>query len=415
MALSAVVLGLAVSVGLAACSGGDDEAIVVDGGQADTSTTTITTGDDQPATGDGAVAVDGTADGTSDDPAVALATATPLPTPTPVTIATPTVSVQLADTAFTNRSKVTTAGIDEVIFGTDALIAAELASTQWIGYPDATLPECFIVLPANGPEGIEFWVWASNVERFDITQPALRTRSGYGVGTQLAQLQQELGDLITVEDRPDGTQRATFKPSDPGDEYRLLFEVEDGLVTSYRSGRAGIVELDVGACGERPDPSDVPNVPVASACPTLGVLRSVATNVPDEVQATALAIQLAAKDCDIDALEALTAADGFRASFGGGTFREVYENNGQALGELARMVGFPARLISPSEDAEALYYWPQAHGIDWDQVTDEMKTELRELGYDDGDFQVFADVGGYIGQRAGIDASGDWFIYVAGD
>lgn len=412
------IIGLAMAVGLVACSGSDDEAITVDGGATDS--TTITTGDAAlPAGDDGTVTLDdaGTlADAATDDAASELATATPaLPTATPVTIATPTVTVQLADTAFTNRSKVTTAGIDEVIFGTDALIAGELASTQWIGYPDGTTPECFIVLPANGPEGIEFWVWAKNVERFDITQPALRTRSGYGVGTQIAQLEQELGDLITVEDRPDGTQWATFTPSDPGDSYRLLFEAEDGLVTRYRSGRAGIVELDVGSCGEPPDPSEVPNVPVTSACPTLGVIRSVTTNVPDEVQSTALAIQLAAKDCDLDALEALTAADGFTASFGGGTLSEVYDSNGQALGELARMLGFPARLLPGEGDASGVYVWPQAHGIDWDQVTDEMKSELEELGYDDGDFETFDANGGYLGQRAVIDTAGEWTAFVAGD
>lgn len=410
MALVAVVVGLMAAVGLAACSGSDDEAITVDGG--DTDTTTITTGDEQPAGDEGAVTLDDAAtDATAD-----LATATPVPpTATPVTIATPTVSVQLADTAFTNRSKVTTAGIDEVIFGTDALIAAELASTQWIGYPDSTIPECFIVLPANGPDGIEFWVWAKNVERFDITQPALRTRSGYGVGTQLAQLQQELGDLITVEDQPDGTQWATFTPADAGDQYRLLFEVEDGLVTRYRSGRAGIVELDVGSCGEPPDPSEVPNVPVSSSCPTLGVLRSVTTNVPEAVQSKALAIQLAAKDCDLEALEALTTTDGFTASFGGGTFSEVYENNGQALGELARMFGLPARLVTSEGETLDGYVWPQAHGLDWSNVTDEMKGELEELGYDDRDFETFDAFGGYLGQRAFIDSAGEWIYYVAGD
>jgi len=408
MAVVACIVGLAGAIGLAACSGSDDEAITVDGGAADS--TTITTDDGEQPTGD-----DGTV--TLDDDAVVAdpATVTPVPpTVTPVTIATPTVTVQLADTAFTNRSRVTTAGIDEIIFGTEALIAAELASTQWIGYPENSIPECFIVLPANGPEGIEFWVWAKNVERFDITQPALRTRSGYGVGTQLAQLEQELGDLITVEDRPDGSQWATFTPSDPGDAYRLLFEVDDGLVTRYRSGRSGIVELDVGSCGEPPDPSEVPNIPVSSSCPTLGVLRSVTTTVPDEVQSKALAIQLAAKDCDLDALEALTSPDGFTASFGGGTLAEVYANNGQAIGELARMFGLPARLVTNEEELDG-YVWPQAHGLDWPNVTDEMKSELEELGYDSRDFETFEAFGSYLGQRAFIDSAGEWIYYVAGD
>lgn len=405
----AILVAAFVLVGfVGACSGDDDGgSIITSLGTSDE--TTVTT-EDGGGTGDETIVTLGD-DGAAPDVdagADEAPTVEELPTTPPVAIATPTVTVQLADTAFTNQSKVTTAGIDEIIFGTEAQVAAEAASTAWIGVPEGTWPECFIVLPANGPEGIQFWVWANNIERLDVTQPALRTRSGYGVGTQLAQLQQELGDLITVEDRGDGTQVATFTPSDPGDSYRIVWEIVDGQATTMSSGRASLIGRNIASCGDVPDPSLVPDVPVTSACPTLGVLREVTANVPTVVQAKALAIQQAARDCDVEALAALT-NDSFSASFGGGTFTEVYGNNGDAMAQLARMLSFPAAV-----DGAGTYVWPQATTVAWDQATDEMRDELIALGYGGDDFESFA-ANGYLGYRAGITAEGDWIFFVAGD
>lgn len=355
--------------------------------------------------GDGDESADPTVDPTEIEvDATATATA---PTPTPLPEPTPTVGVRLADTAFTNQSKVTTAGIDELIFGMEALGAAEAASTAWIGVPEsATWPQCFVVVPGNGPEGISFWVWDRTVERLDITQPALRTRSGYGVGTKLTQLQTDLGSLITVTTADDGSQFATFTPSDPSDLYRLIFEVENGEVVRYRSGRTGIVELGPEACGALPEAQL--DIALSSSCPTGGISSGVAADGPVAVQTTALAVQGAALNCDLVALETLGGPD-FKASFGLGSFTEVYDGRGDAIRELAVMLTFPGTQVGDE------WVWPQAAQRPWADVTEPMLDELRLLGYDETDFAAFGQVGGYIGYRTAIAPDGTWRYFLAGD
>lgn len=348
----------------------------------------------------------GTVSGTTVEADVAP-TSIPLPTRVPP-IATPTVTAILTGTAFTSQSKVSTAGIDEVIFGTEVNDAATAASTLWFGMPDGSWPTCFIVAPANGPDGVEFWVWSKLIERVEITNPGLRTRSGYGVGTQLAQLKQELGELITVEELDGGTQRATFTPSDPTDQYRLIFEIADGQVTRYSSGRVGIVDLGPGTCGAAPEGVNVPTGEVVSECEGTG-LRTVSVEIPPLVQAMAEQIQQAAGDCDVDALEALTGPD-FVASFGGSSFREVYGTNPGGFNGLARMLSY-----EPATDGAGNYVWPRAFVVGWDDVTPDMLEELRALGYGNDDFVVFESFGAFIGTRAGITPDGEWTFYVAGD
>ena len=79
-----------------------------------------------------------------------LSSPTPLPTSTPVPLEAPTPSAVLLATAFTNASKVTTVGIDEVFFGMTAEEAAEAASTEWVGDGSASTT-CYLVTPATAP------------------------------------------------------------------------------------------------------------------------------------------------------------------------------------------------------------------------------------------------------------------------
>jgi len=182
-----------------------------------------------------------------------LPTATPLPTLTPIPLDAPTPSAILLGSAFTNDSKVTTVGIDEVFFGMTADEAAEAASTTWIG-ESSTTSNCFQVVPENGPEGIILWIVDGFVERIDITHPDLRTPSKLGVGNSLAELEGQLGDRISSEPSPDasgetggtaeaGRVVATFTPSDEGDrDFRIVFELVEDRVVTYRSGRVGIID-----------------------------------------------------------------------------------------------------------------------------------------------------------------------------
>lgn len=177
-----------------------------------------------------------------------LPTATPLPTSTPEPLTAPTPSSVLLTTAFTNSSKVTTVGIDEVFFGMTADAAAEAASTEWNELPTSS-GTCYRVTPASGPDGVTLWVVDGHVERIDIEHPDLRTPSQLGLGNTSAELQSQLGERLTIEPTGDGGQTATFTPTDPGDrEFRIIFELEDDKVVRYRSGRIGVIERSPAGC-----------------------------------------------------------------------------------------------------------------------------------------------------------------------
>ncbi len=142
--------------------------------------------------------------------------------------------------AFTGRSKLSTVGIDEVFFGMAVDLAAEAASTEWVGAP-SPLTSCYFVHPANGPEGISFMVWDGFVERVDITNPILTTRSGAGVGST----EQQLRDLFGAQLETVSETTLAFVPTDEADaEFRIYFELDGGEVTALRAGRLAQVELE---------------------------------------------------------------------------------------------------------------------------------------------------------------------------
>lgn len=177
-----------------------------------------------------------------------LPTPTPLPTATPMPLEAPTPSSVLLTTAFTNDSKVTTVGIDEVFFGMTAAEAAEAASTEWVTDTSASAL-CYLVTPANGPDGVTLWVSDGHIERIDIEHPEIRTPSHLGIGNTLAELESQLGGRLSTEPGVAGHVTATFTPSDPGDrEFRIVFELEDDRVVRYRSGRIGIIDRNPSDC-----------------------------------------------------------------------------------------------------------------------------------------------------------------------
>lgn len=177
-----------------------------------------------------------------------LPTATPLPTSTPTPLDSPTPSAILLGSAFTNDSKVTTVGIDEVFFGMTPQEAGEAASTEWLGAGSSTTT-CYKVAPAAGPNGVELWIVDGFVERVDIQHPDLRTPSKLGVGNTLEELQSQLGERLTHETDDDDQVIATFTPTDAGDrDFRLIFELVDNKVVNYSTGRVGIIERAAGDC-----------------------------------------------------------------------------------------------------------------------------------------------------------------------
>lgn len=162
----------------------------------------------------------------------------------------PPTTYELGEAAFDSRSRVTTVGIGDIYFGSWFRDAEAAARTEWVGIPDGTIPECLIVTPVNGPEGVEVWLWRGYVERVDISNSDIRTRSGYGVGTSLDSLKEALGSRLRETVNDDGTTTAEFVPEDPGDAvFRIVFEVSaEGDVTSYRSGRATLINTTEEEC-----------------------------------------------------------------------------------------------------------------------------------------------------------------------
>ncbi len=161
-----------------------------------------------------------------------------------------TTTYELGEVAFDSRSRVTTVGIGDVYFGSWFRDAEAAARTEWVGIPEGTIPECLVVTPVNGPEGVEIWLWRGYVERVDISNSDIRTRSGYGLGTSLETLRENLGTRLQETVNTDDTTTAEFIPSDPGDAvFRIVFEVSDeGEVTSYRSGRATLINTTQEDC-----------------------------------------------------------------------------------------------------------------------------------------------------------------------
>lgn len=232
--LRQLLLVAAMCLAVAACGGGSDEtADAIDSAPDVESTVAAPT--EPPAT----VAI---------PTSTPLPTATALPANTPVPLEEPTPSAVLLTTAFTNSSKVTTVGIDEVFFGMTPDEAAEAASTTWVAQ-DSPSATCYRVSPADGPDGVTLWVVDGHLERLDVEHPDIRTRSRLGVGNSLAELQSQIGDRLTDETNADGVVVATFAPTDPGDrEFRMIFELVDDRVVRYRSGRIGIIQRDVAGC-----------------------------------------------------------------------------------------------------------------------------------------------------------------------
>ena len=172
----------------------------------------------------------------------AAGAAAPDTDPTPDTTGLTTIP----DTAFDERSTVSTVGIGSVYFGMSPEEAAERVGTVWAGIPPGGA-DCYVVTPTNGPPGVALWVYHGTVERVDIDTPLLRTQSGLGVGTHLGELRSRLGDKLVVEEHPylAGWILATFVPTDPNDAaFRIAFDISGGEVIRFRAGRTEIVSLE---------------------------------------------------------------------------------------------------------------------------------------------------------------------------
>ena len=104
-------------------------------------------------------------------------------------------------------------------------------------------PRCYLLAPANGPDGMVFTVYNSSIERVDITNAIITTRSGASMGSTEAQLHELFGARLLVTPYANGSGNSIqFVPVDEADvDYRVIFETDGTSVTSMRAGRLPVV------------------------------------------------------------------------------------------------------------------------------------------------------------------------------
>lgn len=165
-------------------------------------------------------------------------------TPPPPTTE-PVSEEELGPTTLDTRSTVSTVGLDSVIFGMTVATAQRAAGTLLVEAEPAS--ECYHVTPRNAPQGIVFTVYKSTIERVDINRGPITTRSGVGIGTPEENVVSLFGDSLGREVRADGSVDLIFVPNDPGDaDFRVVFNIADGAVKSYKSGRLPLIMTATG-------------------------------------------------------------------------------------------------------------------------------------------------------------------------
>lgn len=193
-----------------------------------------------------AAACGGGSDGASvDSVPPTVATTTTAPTTTIATTSTTTTEAPILDgePAFDSASTVSTVGIDRLIFGMTLPAAEEALAATFVRVEPDGPTDCYQIRPTGGPLGVELTVTAGTIERVDITTELITTRSGAGVGKTETELTELFGDRLTSASREGGGNTITFTPVDEGDkQFRVIFETDGAVVTSFRSGRVPIVE-----------------------------------------------------------------------------------------------------------------------------------------------------------------------------
>lgn len=142
--------------------------------------------------------------------------------------------------------------------------------------------------------------------------------------------------------------------------------------------------------------------------------------LPPAVASVRRQIVEAAATCDYDRLGELASAGSrdFSFTFGGGTdpaehWRRLEAGSDAPLRFLAELLQRPFRRVEGG--GPEVFAWPSAFAYgSWDAVPAADREALRPL-YDDSDFELFEQFGGYVGHRVGITADGEWLYFVAGD
>ena len=176
------------------------------------------------------------------------------PAPTTTSPATPSTLAPiegLGAPTIDTSSSVSTVGIDRIMFGMTLDAAQVAAGTLFI--PVTPLGECFLAAPADAPPGITFWIVAGIVERVDIDNPAITTRSGAGIGYTEDRIREMFGERIHTTLLPDGSGNLlAYVPKDVAQATQRVMFLTDGVqVTRFWGGRLPWVE-ELSGCPSSP-------------------------------------------------------------------------------------------------------------------------------------------------------------------
>ena len=137
--------------------------------------------------------------------------------------------------------KVHLKGIGPITYGMSVAEAARVADQPLRAVDSGNDDQwaCGYVEPDH-TQGVRFMTAEGRVVRADITNPTIRTLSGRGVGSSEAEIRETYGARIVDEPHTYGDAGdlyLIYTPRDAADrDYRVVFEVIDGYVVTYRSG-----------------------------------------------------------------------------------------------------------------------------------------------------------------------------------
>ena len=180
----------------------------------------------------------------------------------------------------------------------------------------------------------------------------------------------------------------------------------DGSQTNVREHRVWLV----------PGTGTTPTTTAPTCSGTLASDLVEQTGLPEAVAAKRAAIHAAAQGCDWAALEELM-NNQFSFSFGAEEdpilrWQQIEAEGDRVTFYLAELLNRPVGIQTAGD--VTYYAWPSAFVTEWADVSEADREALRPL-YDDEDFAFWAEFGGYIGYRVGIDADGNWVYFIAGD
>jgi hypothetical protein len=108
-------------------------------------------------------------------------------------------------------------------------------------------PQCSYLSTSADFEGLGFMFFYEQLVRIDVDKPGIPTASGIQVGDPEEKVLRAYPGQIKVEPHPyvnDTGHYLVFKPKDASDQnYGMIFETDEGKVSSYRVGKKDAVAL----------------------------------------------------------------------------------------------------------------------------------------------------------------------------